>query len=577
MRFRVFIIATVMLVTSQAFAAGLPFKNRLLPVLVKQVPDLLESYDAETGQFGKGIWISTDQNRMYPLAAAYAWPSDDNPYYKDPKLLDVIMKAGDALIADADEQGKWVFRKKDGSEWGDIWMPWTYSRWVRAYLLIQPDMPRHRREKWAAALIKGYSGISRNRLGHVHNIPAHHAMGLYIAGIAFDRYDWCIQARDFLRKVADTQAEGGYWSENVGPVVNYNFVYMDALGTYFDVSSDPYVLRALERGARFHYHFRYPDGSAIETIDERNPYHAGVNVGNVGFTFTPLGRRYLKEQWDRKGWDRLPADLIASLLVYGQEGHMAPAPAAKADETFVLTEGGVDKAATFRRGPWFWCLSAYTAPVPTSRWIQDRQNFVSVFHDWPGVIVGGGNTKLQPGWSNFTVGDMTLLEHRVGDTNPDFTPKGELYHVPSEARLIRGSEPGLDLTYGPETCRIRIRHVDENKLQYVLSSTVQSRLPVAAHLTLLPKLGEPLDTATGESTDLGETPIAWSADQVGGRIRHDGYAVHLPATASLHWPARRHNPYRKDGRSTPAEDLIEIRIPLDKDHPRHVVTIEILK
>jgi len=234
----------------------LKYKHRLVDVLVKSVPDLLATYDARTGRFGKGIWICTDQNRMYPLAVAYAYASPNNPYHKDGKLLDIIMKAGDALIDDADERGQWVFRKKDGSTWGSIWMPWTYSRWVRSYLLIRDDMPADRREAWIKALTLAYTGISRTQLKHVHNIPAHHAMGLYLAGKALDRSAWCKQASAFLGKVIDSQSDGGYWSENVGPVVGYNFVYLDALGTYYAISGDERALDALKKGARFHYHFR---------------------------------------------------------------------------------------------------------------------------------------------------------------------------------------------------------------------------------------------------------------------------------------------------------------------------------
>ena len=32
-----------------------------------------------------------------------------------------------------------------------------------------------------------------------------------------------------------------------------------------------------------------------------------------------------------------------------------------------------------------------------------------------GVFLGGGNTKLQPLWSTFTVGDVSLLKHKPGD------------------------------------------------------------------------------------------------------------------------------------------------------------------
>ena len=90
-------------------------------------------------------------------------------------------------------------------------------------------------------------------------------MGLYAAGQALDRPEWCTQASAFLMKVVAQQTEAGYWSEGGGPVVLYDFVYLDAVGTYYALSHDQRVLPALEKGARFHWHFTYPNGRSVET------------------------------------------------------------------------------------------------------------------------------------------------------------------------------------------------------------------------------------------------------------------------------------------------------------------------
>jgi len=139
---RIFILISILGFCVSAHADELTYKDQLVGVLTRHVPELLEVYNPQNGQFGHGIWICTDQNRMYPLAVAYAYKHRDNPYYKDKTLLGVIIKAGDALIEDADENGQWVFRKKDGSTWGKIWMPWTYSRWIRSYDLIKDEQPQ---------------------------------------------------------------------------------------------------------------------------------------------------------------------------------------------------------------------------------------------------------------------------------------------------------------------------------------------------------------------------------------------------------------------------------------------------
>ena len=559
-----------------AKGAELKFRGEFLRRLVERVPQMLKSYDAKTGRFGEGIWICQDQQVMLPLAVVYASPGEGNSHHKDARLLEIIMKAGDALIDDMDEHGQWEFRKKDGSTWGKISMPWTYSRWIRTFGLIRDDMPAERRARWVQAFERGFGYIEQTQFGHIHNIATHQAMSIYIAGKLLSRPAWCERATQFLRNVAKTQIEGGYWTEGEGPLVVYNFVYADALGTYHKASGDKEVLPAIERAIGFHSHFTYPSGQAVETIDLRNPYAPTVLPGNPAFTLTPEGRAWLQNQW-RHLDGALNEDALALFVLHGDEGRIAASTAPPASGWFVLSEKGVERAATLREGPWFICLSAYTAALDRSRWHQDRQNLVSIWHEKAGLILGGGNTKLQPAWSNFSVGWMDLLRQQPGDTNPNFMPKGQLYHVPSDARLVREPHTGLELTYGPETCRLRVQPRDEHTLDYRVEASAGAGLPVLAHLTLLPHLGTTLETAQGKKVTLTESPLLLLAADLGGSLTYNGCRLRLPPRATLHWPVLPHDPYRKDGHATPEQGRIEIRIPLDRQVGAATITIEILE
>lgn len=550
------------------------FKRECLTALIEAVPAILASQDAATGRFGSGIWIVNDQNVLFPLAVAWATKDAANPYYHSEELLTAIMAGGDALIDDQDEQGRWEFRKKDGSTWGPIYMPWTYSRWIRAFGLVREAMPPDRRERWEKALRLGFEGIARTCLGNVHNIPAHHAMALYHAGQLFRRPEWQRQAREFLGRVCTAQDEGGFWSEHLGPVVNYNFVYSEALGIYFALSGDESVLPALRRAALFHANFTYPDGSSVETVDERNPYHAGISLGNVGFTFTPEGRGFLLHQMAllQRSGQKVDADTAASLVLYGQEGPVEPPPSEKAEHRFVL---GDNKAFIRRTGPWFVALSAYVCPVPQNRWIQDRQNFVSLYHDRTGLILGGGNTKLQPLWSTFTVGDVTLLSPTPGDENPNFIPPEGLRHVPEAAELSSLDPPTLRLRYGPEECRVTVQCQSPVRAVLTYQATVTSGQPVAAHVTLLPHLGERLTTANGQSFPLGDKAISLAPGDAGAWIAHHGWRLMLPPEAAVVWPALPHNPYRKDGHATSEEGRLVVTLPFSAQRTRYEIVIEI--
>lgn len=551
-------------------------RAQLVEALAASVPDILASQDKATGRFGSQPWICADQNRIFPLAAAWATQARENPYYHSAELLEAIMAGGDALIDAQDEQGKWTFRKKDNSTWGQIHMPWTYSRWIRAFQLIRDAMPPERRRRWEEGLVLGYTGIANTALGRVHNIPCHHAMGLYCAGMVFGREQWRRQATEFMARVVAAQSPDGYWSEHFGPVVRYNFVYSDSLGAYYAMSRDATVLEALRRAAIFHANFTYPDGSAVETVDERNYYHGGVALGNVGFSFTPEGRGYLAHQFalHRSAGRGISEDLAAGLVLHGEEGDIVPMAAARDEYTYVMGDG---EALVRRRRPWFICVSAIACEQPQSRWQQDRQNFVSVFHDDTGLILGGGNTKLQPFWSNFTVGDTSLLAHDPADTSPEFAPQGDLIHLPSTARLLPGREsPGVELAYGAESCRVALRPESDDRLMIVCEASARSGKPVEGHITLLPHLGAEMKNASGTTVKLGEETIEWKARDVGGWIEHAGWRLSIPDGARVLWPKHCFNPYAKDGVDSLSSARIVVALPFPSELQRHELTLHIV-
>ena len=148
MTIRSIIVCVALLLAPIALGEDWHFKQELLSVLAAKVPDILKSQDPTTGRFGTGVFIVTDQNAIYPLAVAWATQGNGNAFYHSDKLLAAIIKGGDALIAAQNPDGMFLFKKKDGSEWGDIYMPWTYSRWIRAFSLIRDAMPDDARSRW---------------------------------------------------------------------------------------------------------------------------------------------------------------------------------------------------------------------------------------------------------------------------------------------------------------------------------------------------------------------------------------------------------------------------------------------
>jgi len=571
------VAAAVLLVfTAMAPAAEVwHFKREFLPALVKAVPKILESQDRKTGRFGTGIWIVQDQHPMYPLAIAWATQIDgvENPYYHSTDVLEAIMSAGDALIAEQDAKGMWEFRKKDASTWGKIYMPWTYSRWIRTFDLVKDGMPGDRRAKWEKALLLGFDGIYKTEPKKpMQNIPVHNCMGLYLAAKMFDKPEWEKAAVGYLHACVKAQHPDGYWTEHKGPVVMYNGVYVDALGAYYGMSGDKIVLDALERSTKFHAAMTYPDGRAVETVDERNPYHENIAGINLGFCFSPEGRAYVKRQLATlaKHTDSpVGPEIAANFIRYGDEGELAPPP--KAGDVYV---SGDKRVLTRRAGPWFLCMTSYTAEVDPRRWIQDRQNFLSLYHDKENLILGGGNTKMQPLWSTFTIGDVNLLRHKPGDERPNFLPPAGLKHTPSNG-LLDVDDTTLELDYAGTSCSVAVDLSDPKRAKITYTLYTPTATDVIAHVPLIPKLKGKWATASGKSGTLSDEPIALKPGDAGDWFAHRGFRVTIPSSASVTWPALPHNPYAKDGKPETRDGRIVIALPFSSEQTRHEVFVEL--
>src|SRR5438045_2064445 len=104
-------------VLPSAMAQNWDYKKEMLPQLVDHIDDILKTQDKSTGRFGTGVFIVTDQNAMFPIAAAWAIDDPANSWHHKPELLEAVMAAGDALIPEQKPSGKFIFRKKDNSTW----------------------------------------------------------------------------------------------------------------------------------------------------------------------------------------------------------------------------------------------------------------------------------------------------------------------------------------------------------------------------------------------------------------------------------------------------------------------------
>jgi hypothetical protein len=574
----ILILAVFISSAAAAFAAPFaadPFKTWpprafLIKSLVKSVDATLKTYHPETGRFGTDPWICSDQNVILPLAAAWSIKDPANPLFHDKKLLAVIGKGGEALVDDQDKDGKWLFRKKDNSTWGMIYMPWTYSRWIRAYILVKDALPKATLAKWEKGLLLGFAGIRRDEIKRVHNIPCHHAMGLYIAGVAFKNEEWKKAAWDFEQKVMAEQSSEGYWSENFGPVISYNMVYSDSLGAYYYFSKDPAVPEVLKRAVKFHSAVLWSDGTSAACLDERVVYHKSINTGNVGFTYSPEGRGFVLAQLAKSmaaGREDVGGDYAASFLLYGGKGEIVPLPSEQDKGVSVI---GKNDAVIVRDKPWEWAFSSYTTKPIQNRWIQDRHDYVDIFNTNLGMLAGGGNTKLQPYWSTFTVGDPGFLRHRQGDEDPNFIPKIDLLWAADKATITQSGNPTkMTLKYGDIDCAVTVEVMEGERVAIVTYEAPEGK-KVEAHLPLM-MLADSIKTEKGGEFALGESELVLDSKNIGKHFDFGRLRVVIPEGASIRWPAKQHDPYTKDGHSELRNAKLVVVLPFEKTNVQRVM------
>ena len=126
----------------------------------------------------------------------------------------------------------------------------------------------------------------------------------------------------------------------------------------------------------------------------------------------PHGPRRVPPEVPNRGSDRVAAGRRDRVRQWrcGDDGERSPFPDAAGDKA-VAWVGNRD-AVVVRDKPWQWALSAYACPVPKNRWIQDRQNLLSLFNMggrffWASIsdLIGRKNTYF----CFFVIGTVLLV------------------------------------------------------------------------------------------------------------------------------------------------------------------------
>ena len=471
------------------------------------------------------------------LAAAVLFVKEDsaNPSRGDRQKLELALKLGDLY---ADQAAADASENKQEYEW-------EIHFWLDTFRLLDNHLGTERRARWQREIEKitrWFAGQVAYRIDfpryqgpYIRTSTNHLALfasEVYLAGRVLANPEWeQLGARALHRLAAEEQTADGFWGESTdnGPATGYNYITMCCVALYREHSGDAAAQQALRRATDFHKHFTWPDGTPVETINGRNRHWDVSPWGHFGFSHWPDGRRYAQFlagffPANKRQGSRTLGRLAQSALYY-HEGPSEPIPQEQPRSAYQMKLN----VGIRRSGPWTVCLSGLIDKPIDSQFTLDRQGHLSIFHEKIGLIITGANSKHQPELATF----VEKLREQPGT-------------IPLSSRL-RMSEEGdrLGLGYSTFFAEANVAPLSDERLKvhFEIVETGRGRLQDAQlHLQLCLKGGEALETGASKQV-LSEARIELDASQVGGLVRHRGWALRVPKTARLTWPVLPFNPY----------------------------------
>jgi hypothetical protein len=533
-----FCLLTLALIGSFVVSAAAALPRDYFLLLVAGADRVAQRLDAEPNADLAAL-ESTAGWKHFPSAilvasVLYTQPHRDNPRRGDAKLLSLAQQIGD-LLATEHAQGRYTTRLDHHRD--------TYM-WLEAYRLLERELSEQHRTRWRQALVdlvnklaadvaekEAYPSYASPFISTSPNHLSLWASTVYLGGKVFSNPEWEQLGKRVLHRFAtEEQAPDGYWGEHSrnGPTTGYDYLTATAVALYYEHSHDTAAQETLRRSTDFHKFFTYPDGTPVETINDRNRYWGVSPWGHFGFSHFADGRRYagfLTSLFTTNDLSLETLGRLAQNALYFHEGPTTPIPQ---DQPRYYHQMSVP-AGIRKSGPWVTCLSGLIATPTTSRWYLDRQGHLSVFHEKLGLIITGANSKSQPELATFT--------EKVG---------GHVVHTPTSSRLkMSDNTDQLALAYNSFFAVLEVMPASDKRQEFRFVITPTGRIAEAdLNLQLVLKPGEALETSVGRRVVLDDKPIRWSTEDVGDWIRHHGWTLKLPPGARLVWPIYPFNSYR---------------------------------
>ena len=582
-KIKLFIIFLCIITPHQIYAQtrSLPAK---LPSLPARYFDLLEAglarieakLNADPNptlrSLEKGQAIGHFPHAVIVPAVLYSKKHPSNKHFGDSSLLRLAKRIGDLLVS---EYNSGNYNSRYDNDWD------TYM-WLEAYRLLKNDLGEDRRKRWEKAIFENVQMLEAPLIKYqdypwynapfITTSPNHYAIYsglLLLGGKVFNKPEWIkLATKVFHRFCVREQTIDGYWGEHsqAGPTTGYNYVTVTQISLYYEYTKDPEALRALRRSTNFHKFFTYPDGTPVETINDRNR-DWGVSVwGHFGFSNFEDGRRYAEFLTSFQsaigdtvsyGGDIQTLGRIAQNLIYYHAGAVGVIPQDQDEYAHQMTvPAGIRKT-----GPWVVTYSGIIAPqVTLNNFFLDRQGNLSVYNKKTGLIITGANSKRQPGLATFT--------EKI---------KSDSIHMPVSSKLQMGRKGDtLSLAYNVFFASVEVPTPDEKKFWLNIKTFYKwGEATNELHLQLMLKNGQELTTGSGKKITLGESKLDLGDEDLGGSLTHNGWTMNIPPGIRLSWPVYPFNPYKDAPETNISKAIGLLTLPLQLKDENFLFSIEV--
>ena len=505
-------------------------------------------------------------------AVLYSKKIPQNKYYGENKMLELAEQIGDFLV---DEYNNGNYTARHDNDWD------TYM-WLEAYRLLDEKLGGERRERWKKAILKNL-GLLEEPLKKYQDYPwynapfiitspnhyAIYASTLLVGGHVFNNQEWIkLSTKVLHRFCVREQSSDGYWGEHsaAGPTTGYDYVTVTQISLYWEYSRDPDALKALERSTRFHEYFTYPDGTPVETINDRNRYWGVSMWGHFGFSNFKDGRRYaefltsfspVNGDTTSYGGDMQSLGRIAQNLIYYHDGPSGIIPQDQNEYHHQLNvSAGIRKT-----GPWVVTYSGIIVPpVTLNNFFLDRQGHFSVYNKKTGLIITGANSKRQTGLATFT--------EKIGSDS---------IHMPVSSKLEMDKKiDKLALAYNVFFASVEIPRPNEKQLSLNIRTTYKwGEAACNLNLQLVLKSGQEISTGSGKKFILGENKIDLGDEELGGLLIHNGWILQLPHNIHFSWPVYPFNPYTDAPETDISKAIGVLSLPLQLKDEEIKFTIDV--